>query len=357
MAHAGAPHGTGHARSVSRRGRTAPDALLILLAASIVLAGGGLPATAQPRLRLIATGGTIGNHGEGRLPAASLAASVPGLAAVARVEPETFASRASLALTLDDWLRLARRVRAALDEPGLTGVVVTAGTDTLEELAYFLDLTVPGERPVVVTGAMRRPGAAEADGPANLLAAALVATSAEARGRGVLVVFGGLILAADEVQKVSTSGPEAFASEHGHPLGRLEGNRVRFLRNSGRGRQFDISGVGRLPRVDLLWTYQQAPGDLIEAAVKAGAKGLVIAAAGAGALTAPQSAAVRSAVRRGVPVVVASRVEGGRVPAEELPRRHLLTAAGSMSPLKARILLMVALAAGVEPGKLEDVFR
>lgn len=334
-----------------RLARTLVAALTVAFVCSVSSA-----AASQPRIRLIATGGTIANHDGGRLSAATLAASVPDLAAVARVEPETFASQASLSLTLDDWLRLSRRLATVLEDEALAGVIVTSGTDTLEELAWFLDLTVADDRPIVITGAMRRPGSPGADGPANILDAARVAAAPQAGARGVLVVFGGLILSAREVQKVSTASLQAFESDGERPLGRVEGGTIRFSRPPERGPHFDLSGVRELPRVDLLWTYQQAPGDLIEAALRNGARGLVIAAAGAGALTAAQSRAIRAAERRGIPVVIASRVEHGKVPPDQVPRLRLVAAAGALSPLKARILLMVALAAGLTPADIAEVF-
>lgn len=340
------------------RPRLRPRAVVALVVVWIACSPGPATAGAYPRLRLIATGGTIANHAEGRLSAAALAASVPELEQVARIEPETFASRASLALTLDDWLRLSRRVRSALDDPGLTGVIVTSGTDTLEELAYFLDLTVPVGRPVVVTGAMRRPETAEADGPGNLLAAARVAVSADARGYGVLVVFGGTIHTAREVRKVSTTVLEAFASGEAGPAGRVSGDEVQFLREPrtrDRSLGFDVSSVRRLPRVDVLLTYQQAPGDLIDAAIAGGARGVVIGAAGTGALTRAQAAAIRDVLRRRIPVVIASRVAEGQVALQDARRGRLLIAAGDLSPLKARILLMVALA--VDPEAVPRAFQ
>src|SRR5262245_46235099 len=159
----------------------------IALAAALALVVAA-PVLAQPRVRLIATGGTIANARDGRWSAETLLSTVPGLAEVARVEPETFSRTASLALSLDDWLRLARRVNQVSSEPDLAGIVVTVGTDTLEELAWFLDLTVRTPVPVVVTGAIRKPGGPQSDGPANVLEAVRVATSAAARGRGTLVV-------------------------------------------------------------------------------------------------------------------------------------------------------------------------
>ena len=314
-----------------------------------------LPATAagQPIVRLIATGGTIANHSAGRLSATALAASVPDLTSIARVETETFASVSSLELSLAEWAALATRVSQVLAVGDVSGVVVTSGSDTLEELAWYLDLTVTSARPVVVTGAMRRPSDPEPDGPRNLADAVRVAVSRDARERGTLVVMGGLILRARDATKVSASGVEAFGTFTGGPEGRVRQGRVRFGRAAAprTSRRF---APGPLPRVDLLLTYQQAPGDLIDAAVQRGARGLVIAAAGAGAMTPAQIDAAGAASRSGIAVVVSSRVPRARLLPTDVPTGMI--AAGALSPVKARILLMLALARGDTRAAIAELF-
>ena len=319
------------------------------------------PALAQPRVRLIATGGTIANARDGRWSAETLVSTVPGLAGVARVDPETFSRTASLALSLDDWLRLARRVNQVAAEPDLAGIVVTVGTDTLEELAWFLDLTVRGQVPIVVTGAIRKPGGPQSDGPANLLEAVRVAASPVSRGRGTLVVFHGMIFPARDVVKTSTVSPDAFGGSSGVPVGRVDGASVQLddpdARRHGARSEFDVNRISQLARVDVLLTYQQAPGDLVTSAVRNGARGLVMAAAGAGALSASEIEAVTSALRAGVPVVLASRVEDGHVTFEDMGREPGLISAGDLAPLKARILLMLAISQGLEGRELARVFK
>src|SRR5580765_7182242 len=161
-----------------------------------LLAGCSVGATAAPRVRLVATGGTIGNARDGRWSADALAASAPSLSAIAQIETETFARGPSLALSLDDWLRLSSRLNQIAADSMLDGIVVTSGTDTLEELAWFLDLTVRTPKPIVLTGAIRKPGDASSDGPANLEDSVRVAADSGARGRGTLVVFHGMVLSA-----------------------------------------------------------------------------------------------------------------------------------------------------------------
>jgi L-asparaginase len=303
-----------------------------------------LPATAaaQPIVRLIATGGTIANHSAGRLSATALAASVPGLASIARVETETFASVSSLELSLAEWAALATRVSQVLAGGDVSGVVITGGSDTLEELAWYLDLTVTSDRPVVVTGAMRRPSDPKPDGPGNLADALRVAVRLDARGRGTLVVMGGLILRARDATKVATSGVEAFGTFRGGPEGRVRQGRVRF-RRAAAPRPSRRFAPGPLPR-----------GDLIDASVQRGARGLVIASAGAGAMTAAQIDAAEAASRAGIPVVVASRVPRARLLPTDVPTGMI--AAGALSPVKARILLMLALARGDTRSELAALF-
>ena len=317
-----------------------------------------LLAGAQPRVRVIATGGTIANHPEGRLSGPALVGSVPSLSAIARIEPETFSNVSSIELALADWLRLSRRVNDLLASGDLAGVVVTSGSDTLEELAWWLDLTVGGDRPVVVTGAMRRPSDADADGPRNLADAVRVAVDRGARRRGTLVVMGGQVLRARDAAKQSVSVHDAFGSTVDGPVGRIDGSRVTFARGARvltRPPVFSVVALSRLPRVDVLLTYQQAPGDLIDAAARAGARGLVIAAAGAGAITVAQSDALEAARRAGIPIVVASRVAHGVLTASDVPKGTI--PAGTLSPVKARILLMLALARGDSPSEVAQVFR
>jgi len=334
----------------------------VIVCLTLLLATAGLrPLAAQPRVRLIATGGTIANQATGRLTGPELIAQTAGLTPLARVEAETFARGPSLALTLADWIRLARRVADVLASADMAGVVITGGTDTLEELAWFLDLTIRSDRPVVVTGAIRRPGTVDSDGPQNILRAVQVAVSPAARSRGTLVVFNGNVFEARDAEKVSTASPDAFGSRGSGPVGRADEDGVVFSRDirsrHGVRSEFDLARIPALPRVDVLLTYQDAPGDLITAAIRNGARGVVVASAGAGAIAEGEARAVEYALVKGVPVVLASRVEGGSVSTDEVTVIKGLIAAGDLSPIKARVLLMLALAQGLRGPDLERVFR
>jgi L-asparaginase len=280
----------------------------------------------------------------------------------AAIEAETFARGPSTALPLDDWLALSRRLSALFEEnPTLSGVVVTAGTDTLEELAWFLYLTVPDARPLVVTGAMRRPSAAGADGSGNLADSIRLAASADARGLGTVVVMHGRILGARDVRKVQTRGLAAFDAASPGRIGDIRGGRVRLGPSPPRGLSpgsLAPPGGARLPRVDIVLTYQGAGSELIEAAVAAGARGLVLASAGAGSLTPAQVEAARRAAASGIPVIVASRVGGGPIGTLRFaPAGAPLFSAGDLQPLRARLLLMLGLARSMPAADLAQLFR
>jgi L-asparaginase len=335
-----------------------------------------VPQTAAPRVRLVATGGTISNRTGGRLSAEELVKSMPGIERYATPEFEQFSNLASSELTLDQWLALTKRINELLTtDRGLEGVVVTSGTDTLEELAYFLDLTVHSDKPVVVVGSMRNPSTLGYEGAANLLEAFRVAASPDARGKGVLVVLNDEINAAREVTKTDALRLNTFQSRTVGVLGVVDADRVVFYRTGVKRHtsrsEFDLSNVTKLPRVDVVLVYQGADGDVIRAAVDHGAKGIVMATAGAGATSGTQPDGIVYALKKGVPVVITTRTGSGRIapprggrrggpPAAANPltdeERRLRVAGEDLSPVKARILLMVALTRTTSPADLQRIF-
>ena len=367
--------------------------------AGLLLLAAAASAGAQevPRVRLLATGGTISNRQGGRLTHEELIRSMPGIEKYARAESEQFANVASSQLTLEQWLQLARRVNDLFaSERDLAGIVVTSGTDTLEETAYFLNLTVRDERPVVVVGSMRNPSTLGYEGAANLLEAFRVAADPDSRGKGVLVVLNDEINAAREVTKTDALRLHTFQTRGYGVLGVVDADRVAYYRNPvkrGSGRtEFDVSAVSVLPRVDVIMVYQGASGDLIKAAVDAGAKGIVIASAGAGATSGTQQEGIRYAAEKGVFVVIGTRTGSGRIPvrrgggggppptteravtqstASENPvdgqseqpadpaaeqRRRFMLGAEDLAPVKARILLMLALTKTSDPAEIQRMF-
>ena len=323
---------------------------------------------ALPRVRLIATGGTISNQAGNRLSPDDLVALIPDLGRLVEAETEVFANIPSSTLTLDQWVRLAQRIDEVFSrDPDVAGIVVTSGTDTLEELAFFLHLTIRHARPVVVVGAMRRPESLGYDGAANLRQAFRVAADAGSLGRGVLVVLNGTIDSAREVTKTDATNLQAFQTRGYGVLGIVARDRVVYYRRVERRHtvtsEFDVSGITRLPRVDIVMAYQGASGDLIRAVVDRGAAGVVIAGAGAGSTSRGQRDAIAYAYRRGVFAVMTTRTGRGRIapspPAAPRgdgasPRRRI--AGEDLAPVKARILLMLALGATRDGGDIQRMF-
>jgi L-asparaginase len=330
----------------------------------------------KPHVHLVTTGGTIANRAGGRLTAQELLASVPQTADYAQVEAEEFSNLASGELTLDQWITLSRRLNAIVNPAGTTappdGLVVTSGTDTLEELAYFLHLTVRTDRPIVIVGAMRRPGVTGYEGQANLVDAVRVAADPQSRGKGAMVVLNDEIWSAREVTKTDAQRLNTFQTRGYGVLGIVDTDRVVYYRETVKRHsaksEFDITQVSTLPRVDVLLTYQGAPGDLIRASADAGARGIIIATA-AGATSGTQGEGIRYAREKQVVIVRSTRTGAGRIPSPRpgaqpaTPGTNggamagMMVAAEDLSPIKSRILLMLALTKTSTPEDIQRMFQ
>jgi L-asparaginase len=327
-----------------------------------------------PHVHFIATGGTISNRTEGRLTADELVKTMPGVEQYARLTTEQFANVASSELTVDQWLQLSRRINKLFaSDPELAGIVVTSGTDTLEETAFFLHLTVRDVRPVVLVGAMRNASTLGYEGPANLLQAIRVAAAPEARDKGVLVVLNDEINSARDVTKTDARRLHTFQSRPHGLLGVVDSDRVVFFRqllqrHTSRS-EFDVDAITSLPRVDVIMVYQSAPGDLIKAAVDNGARGIVMATAGAGATSGTQNEGLTYAARKGVFIVTSTRTGSGRITPptgrgrgrgemseDQRIRRQFTIAAEDHIPVKARILLMLALTKTTDRDEIQRMF-
>lgn len=327
--------------------------------------------TDRPRIALIATGGTIDAVGTDRLDLAHYTETrarlgdgealraLPELVDVAVVEELPYRRVPSYALTTDDWFRLARTTQELLDG-NHDGVVITHGTNTLEETAFFLHLTVRSPRPVVLVGAMRPASGLGSDGALNLLRAVQVAAAPQARGLGTLVVLNDTVHAARQVTKTSTFRVDAFRSPDTGPLGYADadGNVVLYHRPRPRDEDlyFPLVGLSDLPRVDVVVSHVGADGALIDAAVAAGARGLVSAGTGAGRPTAAEDEALDRAVAAGVVVCQATRVGGGRVARSPGMARRGLIATDNLQPWKARVLLALGLTRTADAGRLQHLF-
>jgi L-asparaginase len=327
-----------------------------------------------PGVAIVTTGGTIDSLGGDRLdlaayletgrrlePGALVASVAPELATIARVTEVRVERVAAHAMT-DAYLAGLRDVVAGILGRGeADGVVLTHGTNTLEETAWLLHLTVATDAPVVLTGAMRPASALSGDGPLNLVEAVRVAASPEARGLGALVVFDDTIHGARDVTKTNTQRVDAFASPMAGPVGRVDGD-GRVVISSRPARATSLRGayagvdLRALSRVDVVASYQGADGVLIDAAVAAGARGIVCAGTGDGYPTPAQVEALERASAAGVAVVASSRVGSGRVPPLAALIARGWIAADDLIPWKARILLRLALAAGEDVPTIRSRF-
>ena len=341
-------------------------ARLMHLAGLAAFLGIALVAGAQdtlPTVHVIATGGTISNTGGDRLTGEELVKSLPGIERVAHVTVEQFTNVASGSITLANWRDLALRINELYrTRPELRGIVVTHGTDTMEETAYFLDLTVASCRPVIVTGAMRQATAIGADGPANLFDAISTAASPSAAGRGTMVLLNDEIFAARDVTKIHTTRPDAFDAPTRGPLGDVT-RRVEFYHPAPRAScgkpEFALTPTTVFPRVDIVYAYLGADSVIVQALVDAGAKGIVVAGAGAGATTPAQGAALRRAREKGVAIVTASRTGSGSVGTgggRGQPGQGAQLSSGDLTPQKARIRLMLALTQTSDPAEVVRLF-
>jgi len=321
---------------------------------------------ALPKVFLFATGGTISNKVGGRLTVEELIASIPGLDRRVSAQGEQFANTSSSALTLEQWVDLAKRINARFkSDAQLAGVVVTSGTDTLEELAYFLHLTVRDERPVVVVGSMRNPSTLGYEGAANLEDAFLTAAHPQSRGMGTVVVLNDEINSAREVTKTDALSLDTFQSGRYGVLGVVDGAGVAYYRKSLRRHsaqsEFDVTNLITLPRVDIAWVYQGATGDVIKALVDAGAKGVIVAGAGAGATSGTQNEGITYAISKGVFVVTTTRAGAGRIATGGGRGRTgsapvYRISGDDLTPIKARILLMMAIATTTDGNIIQRMF-
>jgi L-asparaginase len=329
------------------------------------------PFPTPPRVAVLATGGTIaGSQGERPAPGyrsgifsiESLIAAAPGIGSLARLEAAHVASIGSQDMGEAVWRALARRAQEALDDPGVAGAVITHGTDTMEEPAYFLNLVVRSAKPVVLVGAMRPATAMSADGPMNLYNAVATAAHPDAGGRGVLVVANDEVHFAREVAKTNTTQVGTFKSTHRGLAGLVSSGRLHFygkpVRRHTLASEFLIPAKGALPRVDIVYAHAGMGRELVDAAVRAGARGLVIAGVGNGNLGAGALAAAAAASRAGVAVVRSSRTGGGIVERNvEMDDDRLgFIAADELNPQKARILLMLGLTRTRDRELLQGMF-
>lgn len=326
----------------------------------------------KAKIVILATGGTIAGSAEtgtqagyssGQMGVETLIAAVPQIAGLADVRGEQVANVGSQDMNDEIWLKLAARINTLLASDDVDGLVITHGTDTIEETAYFLNLVVRSKKPVVMTAAMRPATALSADGPLNIYNAVAVAADPEAAGRGVLVVINDDIHGARGMTKTSTTDVQTFVSAERGLMGATLYGENRYFRHPYRihtaDSEFSTEGVNGLPRVDVIYISAGVSPDLIDAAVAAGAKGLVTAGVGNGNMTGGALEAVARAVGKGVVVVRSTRVTSGTVGrGVEVDDDALGTiASGELNPGQSRALLKLVLMQTSDTGKVQDYFN
>jgi L-asparaginase len=338
-----------------------------------LVAAGQLAAQQQrkPNVTILATGGTIAGaaatgtqagYTSGAVTIDAMLKAVPGATDLANIKGEQIANVGSQDMSFEILLKVAKRINELLPSPDVDGIVITHGTDTLEESAFFLNLVVKSDEPVVMVGSMRPSTAVSADGPLNLYNAIAIAADPAAKGRGVLVVMNDWIHNAHSLTKTSTTAVQTFLS----PVrglagivayGKSDWYNYAAWKHTTRS-EFDISRVNALPRVDIIYAYADMPADSIDNAVKSGAKGIVIAGVGNGNMNAAAVQAAARAVKAGTVVVRSSRVATGSVGRNvELNDDELgFIASDELNPQKARILLSLALLQPHTPAQLQQMF-
>jgi L-asparaginase len=346
--------------------------LLTAACAAVCLGAAAGQAAERPRVHVLATGGTIAgvqasatdySYKSGAYDVGALLGAVPDLDKLAVIKGEQVANIGSQDMNDAIWLKLARRVNAVLQEPGTDGVLITHGTDTLEETSYFLSLVIRSEKPVVMVGAMRPANALSADGPGNLYNGVAVAVDPRATGRGTLVVLNDTIHYARNVTKTDTTSVQTFQSLNRGPAGVVHAGRIEWFepmdRKLGNAGEFSVGTLDDLPRVDVIYAHAGMSADLIDAAISNGAKGLVVAGVGDGNMTAPALEALAKAAKRGVVVVRSTRLAAGivRRNSEVNDDEKGFVASGELNPAKSRVLLQLALTRTKDPVAIQKMFQ
>ena len=320
--------------------------------------GCGVAMADKPAIHILATGGTIAGAGDsaaessytaGQVGIDVLLNAVPAIHQIASIKGEQVANIGSQDMNDAIWLLLAQRINALLADPEVDGVVVTHGTDTMEETAYFLNLTVKSEKPVVLVGAMRPSTSLSADGPMNILNAVATAADKQAWGKGVMIVMNGEILSARSAIKTHTLSVASFKGSEEGPLGYVQGTKVHFLSqglNTHTAHSvFDVNGLKQLPKVGIVYCHANVNKDVMTPFLNNGYQGIVHAGVGNGNIHANLFPSLQEARKKGIVVVRSSRVPFGptSLDAEVDDKKYEFVASVELNPQKARILLMLAL--------------
>ena len=332
---------------------------------------GATLAFAKPTIYILATGGTIAGSGSGAIDTSytsgtvtvdKLIAAVPEINKIATIKGEQISNIGSQEMNNEVWFKLANRVNELLTSGKADGIVITHGTDTMEETAYFLNLVVKSDKPIVMVGAMRNSGSLSADGPLNIYNAVNVAMCKKAVGKGVMVVMNDEIHAAREVTKTNTTAVDTFKSPNSGKIGTVFYGNVKFYMNPVRkhtvNSAFDITKIKELPRVDIIYSHSNDNPDFVNLAVKNGAKGIINAGMGNGNPFPSALEALGEAVKGGVVVVRDSRVGSGETTlnGEVDDGKYGFLASDNLNAQKARVLLMLALTQTTDKAKIQEFF-
>ncbi|EOJ1937329.1 type II asparaginase [Campylobacter jejuni] len=325
---------------------------------------------AKSRIPILGTGGTIAGfidstiattgYTAGAIDIDVLIKAVPQIRDLADISWEQIANIDSSNMCDEIWLRLAKKI-AKLFAEGIDGVVITHGTDTMEETAYFLNLTIKSDKPVVLVGAMRPSTAISADGPKNLYNAVALVANKEAKNKGVMVAINDKILSARGVVKTHSLNVDAFSSPDFGDLGYIVDGKVFFYNNVTKAHTknapFDVSKLTSLPKVDILYSYSNdGSGVAAKALFEHGTKGIVVAGSGAGSIHKNQKDVLKELLKKGLKVVVSSRVVAGCVAVSDSDEKLGFISAEDLNPQKARVLLMLALTKTSDPKKIQEYF-
>ncbi|HAA2187747.1 TPA_asm: L-asparaginase [Campylobacter jejuni] len=325
---------------------------------------------AKSRIAILGTGGTIAGfidstiattgYTAGAIDIDVLIKAVPQIRDLADISWEQIANIDSSNMCDEIWLRLAKKI-AKLFAEGIDGVVITHGTDTMEETAYFLNLTIKSDKPVVLVGAMRPSTAISADGPKNLYNAVTLVANKEAKNKGVMVAINDKILSARGVVKTHSLNVDAFSSPDFGDLGYIVDGKVFFYNNVTKAHTknapFDVSKLTSLPKVDILYSYSNdGSGVAAKALFEHGTKGIVVAGSGAGSIHKNQKDVLKELLKKGLKVVVSSRVVAGCVAVSDSDEKLGFISAEDLNPQKARVLLILALTKTSDPKKIQEYF-
>ncbi|HIC7004926.1 TPA: type II asparaginase, partial [Campylobacter jejuni] len=323
---------------------------------------------AKSRIAILGTGGTIAGfidstiattgYTAGAIDIDVLIKAVPQIRDLADISWEQIANIDSSNMCDEIWLRLAKKI-AKLFAEGIDGVVITHGTDTMEETAYFLNLTIKSDKPVVLVGAMRPSTAISADGPKNLYNAVALVANKEAKNKGVMVAINDKILSARGVVKTHSLNVDAFSSPDFGDLGYIVDGKVFFYNNVTKAHTknapFDVSKLTSLPKVDILYSYSNdGNGVAAKALFEHGTKGIVVAGSGAGSIHKNQKDVLKELLKKGLKVVVSSRVVAGCVAVSDSDEKLGFISAEDLNPQKARVLLILALTKTSDPKKIQE---